>query len=144
MNDLDGKAWLLFVPAEFEDRAGAFPRPPGEPGYPSGGAARRLEPVVAHRVRPGGQRALQRPAGVVSVQAIRSLRWALGAVAEGGWMPGYGRCLAGGATRSPIWPRILTGWPSRSRPWSAPSDVCSDVSHELRSPLAPVQAAVGP
>ncbi len=144
VNDLDGKAWLLFVPAEFEDRAGAFPRPPGEPRLPFGRRGPPPNPwlpIVSGLVASVLFSALL--AWYLS-KPIRSLRWALGAVAEGR-LDARVRPLLGGrrdeiADLAEDFDRMAQQIQTLV---GAQRRLLHDVSHELRSPLARVQAAVG-
>lgn len=144
VTDVHGRVWLLFVPTESRDHEGAFPRPPGEPRPPFGRRGPPPSPwlpIVSGLVASVLFSALL--AWYLS-KPIRSLRWALGAVAEGR-LDARVRPLLGGrrdeiADLAEDFDRMAQQLQTLV---GAQRRLLHDVSHELRSPLARVQAAVG-
>ncbi|MBL8453179.1 MAG: HAMP domain-containing protein [Zoogloea sp.] len=140
-----GATWLLFVPVEAREPGKVFGPPPGEPRPPFG---RRGPPppspwwpIVAGLVASVLFSALL--AWYLS-KPIRSLRWALGAVAEG-QLDARVRPLLGGR-RDEI-ADLAEDFDRMARQVQAligsQRRLLHDVSHELRSPLARLQAAIG-
>jgi two-component system OmpR family sensor kinase len=145
----DGKSLLLFIPAESADghlAPGAFVGPPAGAHRPSYGHHPAQEPgpwlpVLAGLIASTAFSALL--AWHLS-KPIRNLRWALGAVAEGRFDTRVKALM--GARRDEIadlgedFDRMAQQIQSLI---GAQRRLLHDVSHELRSPLARLQAAIG-
>lgn len=140
-----GATWLLFVPVVAGDTGRAFEPPPGELRAPFGRRGppppNPWWPIVAGLFASVLFSALL--AWYLS-KPIRSLRWALGAVADG-QLDARVRPLLGGR-RDEI-ADLAEDFDRMARQVqaliSSQRRLLHDVSHELRSPLARLQAAIG-
>ncbi|MDD2990529.1 MAG: ATP-binding protein [Zoogloea sp.] len=140
-----GKTWLLFVPAVATVSDRAFGAPSGEPRIPFGRRGppppNPWWPILAGLVASVLFSALL--AWYLS-KPIRSLRWALGAVAEGQLdarvRPLLGRRRDEIADLAEDFDRMARQVQALI---SSQRRLLHDVSHELRSPLARLQAAIG-
>lgn len=140
----EGKDWVLFMPADATDPGYTFSSPPGEP-RPSfgrrGPPPSPWWPILAGLVASVLFSALL--AWYLS-KPIRSLRWALGAVAEGRLEARVRPLLGGRRDEIADLAEDFDGMAQQVQSLiGSQRRLLHDVSHELRSPLARLQAAIG-